>query len=513
MAQRMGHEQARIPFDSTRKRSIVAVLHPDMTDTVRVYVKGAPEIIIPNCTTHYNISGQKVPLSDESMDYILKDTMRDAMTTKGFRTLAFSYRDFSSGEFDAIKQQTNNFRNEDSIQMLESNNTFLALVALNDPVRPRVQHVIKFAEKGNINVRMITSDNLDTAKTVAADCGILDAALIGSGSSPEIQNQYAMNASNFREIVGGLQNDVGQDGNTRYFPGNQQAFDQVIDTLKVLARANPADKLLVVAGLKAQGKMVAVVGDGLNDIPAFKTADVSFAMMSGTAMAKNSASMVLTNDDFESCLRAVMWGRNIYSNIKRFLQFQITCNFSCLVVVFIGYLYLTESPLGAVQLLWINLIMDALAALALATAPPITTVIFEPAVTGETQILQRVIWRQIYGITLWNIFVMMLMIFAGKSLFDLDYSNSEQTTDTFDGELTAGAQAKKTHLTIIFNVFVFLQFFNEINCRVVGPRELNVFKKFFSNWWFIIIMAVVFVVQWSACNWLFFLFDTYELTA
>lgn len=286
----------------------------------------------------------------------------------------------------------------------------------------------------------------------------------------------------------------------------------MIDTLKVLARANPEDKLLVVAGLKAQDKKVAVIGDGINDLKAFETADVSFAMASGTSVARNSASMVLTDNDFEACMRSVMWGRNIYGNVKRFLQFQITCNFSVIVTVFIGYLYLTESPLSAVQLLWINLIMDTLAALALATTPPHASVIREPPMTSEQPILTRVIWRQIYGVTLWNVIVMMIMIFLGKVMFDLDYANSEQTTDSVDGELTSGALAKKEHLTIIFCTFVFLQFFNEFNCRVVGPREFNVFKGFFRGWMFIFVMAVIFCVQWLACNWFAWFFDTTPLS-
>ena len=174
-----------------------------------------------------------------------------------------------------------------------------------------------------------------------------------------------------------------------------------------------------------------------------------------------------------------MWGRNIYSNMKRFLQFQITATFSMLITVLLGYLYLTESPLSAVQLLWINLIIDLLAALALATKLPYPSVIHEPATTDESNILNKVIWRQIYGITLWNVAVMSIFIFSGKWMFGLEYVASDQTTETFNGELTFGAEQKKLHLTLIFNVFVFLQFFNEINCRVVGARDFNVFSYIF----------------------------------
>lgn len=178
-------------------------------------------------------------------------------------------------------------------------------------------------------------------------------------------------------------------------------------------------------------------------------------MGSGASYAKNKSSMVLTNDNFESCLRAMMWGRNIYTNIKRFLQFQITVNFSCLIIIFIGMIFLLESPLNATQLLWINLIMDILGALALATLPPLTSIVRQRAASDQESILTPVIWRQIYGMTLWNVFVMFIIIYLGKPMFDLSYSRSTQSNDPTDEGL-----AKKQHFTIIFNTFVFLQVFN-----------------------------------------------------
>jgi len=158
----------------------------------------------------------------------------------------------------------------------------------------------------------------------------------------------------------------------------------VIENLKVIARADPIDKDLVASGLKIMGRKVIVVGDGLNDIEALETADVSFAMGSGCSLAKQSANMVLTGDNFVALAKSIMWGRNIYTNIKRFLQFQITCNLSCLLVVGIGYIYLFESPLNAIMLLWINMIMDTMAALALATTPPFTNIMKQGPTTKNT---------------------------------------------------------------------------------------------------------------------------------
>jgi len=187
-----------------------------------------------------------------------------------------------------------------------------------------------------------------------------------------------------------------------------------MDTLVVIGRAKPLHKQLVAVGLQEMGRKVAVIGEGITDLAAFESADVSFAMGSGCSLTRNRASMVLIDDNFESCIRALLRGRNIYSNIKRFLQFQITVNFSILACILIGICYLFESPFNAVMLIWINLIMDVLAALALATAPPLARVISEKAISQDVPILQPEIWRQVWGLTIWNVIVVSVMIFFGR---------------------------------------------------------------------------------------------------
>jgi len=165
--------------------------------------------------------------------------------------------------------------------------------------------------------------------------------------------------------------------------------------------------------------------------------------------------MVLLDDDFYDAINAVMYGRNIFTNIKRFLMFQVTANFSVIITIFISFIYLTESPISSTQLLWINLIIDTFAALALATMPPMNSVLREPANDANHSILEKCQWRQIYGVTVWNTIVMCIIIFGGKALFDLEYTNATQMTEHGDnGKLTQGAIDKRTHFTIIFNVFV-----------------------------------------------------------
>lgn len=196
-------------------------------------------------------------------------------------------------------------------------------------------------------------------------------------------------------------------------PENAEAFLAVVPNLRVLARATAADKHLLVAGLKALDRRVVSTGDGINDVYALESADVGLAMGSGCSAAKEAADLILTDDDFEASLRAVMWGRNIYHNVSRFLQFQVTVNISALLTVFIGACYFTESPLSAVQLLWINLLMDTFAALALATEPPLPSVIKGPPFAQRAPILSGPVWRQILGVSAWNVLVMTILIFFG----------------------------------------------------------------------------------------------------
>jgi Ca2+ transporting ATPase len=222
---------------------------------------------------------------------------------------------------------------------------------------------VQYAQKGNITVRMVSGDNLETAKAVAIKAGIL--------SEEESRDRYAcMSADEFRKIVGGMRKELEKDGSVKLYVQNKKEFLTIANRLRVLGRAIPSDKLLLVTGLKEQNKTVAVTGDGINDVDALKNADVGFAMGSGCSVAKDAADMILVEDNFEATMKAVMWGRNIYDNVRRFIQFQVTVNFSCLAVVFIGAVFKGESPLQVVQLLWINLIMDTLAALALATERP-----------------------------------------------------------------------------------------------------------------------------------------------
>ena len=185
-----------------------------------------------------------------------------------------------------------------------------------------------------------------------------------------------------------------KDGSVRMEITNKKEFQQIANRLRVLGRAIPYDKHLLVVGLRELGKTVAATGEGINDVDALRAADVGFAMGSGVSIAKDSSDMILTTDNFEATMNAVMWGRNIYQNVRRFVQFQVTVNFTALVVVFISAIIKGESCLTSIQLLWINLIMDTLAALALATERPHPSIIRNPPIKrGKDNIMTKAIWR------------------------------------------------------------------------------------------------------------------------
>lgn len=205
MLETSGRIKATIPFDTKYKNSIVAVAHPQMEDTVRVYVKGAPENIVENCNAFFDERGDKSAFGNETKDYVLANIMRDAMTKQGFRVIAFSYKDYSVDDFNNFAPDS--FHDENVRKELESDQTFIGMVAMKDPLRNRVKQVTEYARKGGINIRLISGDNLDTAKAAAVDAGILTAEEFNSDAPLDEQRKYCMDASDFREKVGALETD------------------------------------------------------------------------------------------------------------------------------------------------------------------------------------------------------------------------------------------------------------------------------------------------------------------
>lgn len=261
---------------------------------------------------------------------------------------------------------------------------------------------------------MVTGDNLDTAKAIAIEAGILKKDQIGK--------KYAcMDGKTFREACGGLRKVETQSGLLREEIVDQKTFREIAANLQVLARSSPEDKYMLVTGLRDLGNTVAVTGDGTNDAPALKRADVGFAMgISGTEVAKEAADIILLDDNFASIVTAVKWGRNIFTCVRKFLQFQLVINIGAIFIILLNSLICPPQaqPLGTLQLLWINILMDTFAALALATEEPSEALLDERPYKRTDSIFTPVMWRNIIGQTIYQI-----ALFNGL-LFYFRYNNT-----------------------------------------------------------------------------------------
>merc|ERR1719438_398443 len=347
--------------------------------------------------------------------------------------------------------------------------TCLCIVGIEDPVRDEVPMAIKQCQRAGITVRMVTGDNINTARAIATKCGIIRP---GDG-------YLVMEGKEFNKRVRDpMTNEIRQD-----------LLDKIWPRLRVLARSQPIDKYTLVKGIidstiSAGREVVAVTGDGTNDAPALKKADVGFAMgIAGTDVAKEASDIILTDDNFTSIVKAVMWGRNVYDSISKFLQFQLTVNVVAVIVAFTGACVITTSPLKAVQMLWVNLIMDTLASLALATELPTPELLLRKPYGRTSPLISATMMKNILGQSLYQLVVGFGILFYGDKMFDIESGRG--------AELSA---PPTIHFTMVFNSFVMMTLFNEINARKIHGQR-NVFKGFFSNWIYYTIWIGTFLSQ------------------
>eukprot|EP01087_Luapelamoeba_hula_P022590 TRINITY_DN813_c0_g1_i1.p2 TRINITY_DN813_c0_g1~~TRINITY_DN813_c0_g1_i1.p2 ORF type:complete len:988 (-),score=216.19 TRINITY_DN813_c0_g1_i1:69-3032(-) len=421
------------PFSSARKRMSTLVAGEKKGN--RLYSKGASEIVLSRCTNVMDAEGKTQALDAKANKELL--SVIERLAKDGLRTIAIAYRD--------IEQELK----WDDEEAVEKDLTLIGIVGIRDPPRDEVPAAVKRCQSAGIVVRMVTGDNLETAKKIAEECGIYTGA-------PGI----AIEGPVFRAM-------------------SDEEKDKIIPNIQVMARSSPADKYTLVTRLKAYGHVVAVTGDGTNDAPALSAAHVGFAMgIAGTEVAKEASDIILMDDNFSSIVKAVMWGRNVYDSIRKFLQFQLTVNVVAVLLAFVGAVTNEhgESPLKPVQLLWVNLIMDTMAALALATEPP-TDSLLERQPYGKTDpLITNTMWKMILGQAAYQLIVNLVVLYYGHHIFGVEK----------DGDV---------HLTIVFNVFVLCQLFNELNARRIYD-EMNVFSGFFTNRIFLAVLAFTVAAQY-----------------
>lgn len=375
-------------FNSAKKMASIIVRRGNV---LRLYNKGAAEMVLAECSQYVEETGSRNPINSEKRAE-LAQTIKE-MASRGLRTLAITYTDFEPTEFsfgpkgEPLDDPTNGLRG--FAEAPEENLILMAIVGIKDPVRKEVPDAVQQCKNAGIHVRMVTGDNIFTAQHIARECGILTDGI-------------AMEGPDFRRRA---EQDV-------------ETLKKELPKLQVLARSSPTDKHTLVSLLRGLGEVVAVTGDGTNDAPALKESDVGLAMgIAGTEVAKEAADIVIMDDNFSSIVKAVLWGRSVFSNIRKFLQFQLTVNVVALVVAFVAAMVGGETPLNVLQLLWVNLIMDTLAALALATENPTPDLLDEKPHGRDEPLLSQTMIKHILLQSLYQLVVIFVVLYSFPTIF------------------------------------------------------------------------------------------------
>lgn len=425
-------------FNSEKKRSGVSIKR-FADNTIHVHWKGAAEMILAMCSDYCESNGIVKSMDEDDRSKI--GNIIQGMAASSLRCIAFAHKKLTEEEIN--KDNDDNTRK----RLEETGLTLLGIVGLKDPCRPGAKKAVEICKSAGVRIKMITGDNIFTAKAIATECGILE-------FNHQLETGVVIEGVEFRNYT------------------HEERMEKV-DKICVMARSSPFDKLLMVECLKKRGDVVAVTGDGTNDAPALKEADIGLSMgIQGTEVAKESSDIVILDDNFASVATVVRWGRCVYNNIQKFIQFQLTVNVAALVINFIAAVSAGEVPLTAVQLLWVNLIMDTLGALALATERPTDELMQRPPVGRTEPLITNIMWRNLLAQALYQISILLTLQFQGESIFNV-------TPEVND--------------TIIFNTFVLCQVFNEFNARKLEKQ--NVFKGLHQNHLFLGIIGITIILQ------------------
>ncbi|RLN15819.1 hypothetical protein C2845_PM02G12970 [Panicum miliaceum] len=413
-------------FNSDKKRSGV-LIRDNATGAVTAHWKGAAEMVLANCSAYVGTDGAARQLGGEqrrNLEKVISD-----MAAGSLRCIAFAYKQVD-GEHTKIDDE---------------DLTLLGFVGLKDPCRPEVRTAIEACTKAGVAVKMVTGDNVLTAHAIAKECGII---------SDNDRDGVVIEGHEFRAMS----------------PEEQL---EIVDRIRVMARSLPMDKLVLVQRLKQKCHVVAVTGDGTNDAPALKEADVGLSMgIQGTEVAKESSDIVIMNDNFDTVVTATRWGRCVFNNIQKFIQFQLTVNVAALIINFVSALTSGKMPLTTVQLLWVNLIMDTMGALALATDKPTKALMRRPPIGRTAPLISNAMWRNLAAQAAFQVAVLLALQYRGRDVFGV---------------------GEKANGTMIFNAFVLCQVFNEFNAREIERK--NVFAGVLRNRMFLGIIAVTIAMQ------------------
>ena len=563
----------QIPFDSKRKRMTTFVSNSNFPTQYRLFTKGGAENVKNICKYYLDPDiGDKRQLGDQQLT-LIKDKI-NKFNKQMLRSLYICYKDISKEEYDEAENENSNIDQKELV--------FVAVVGIRDSLRNGVKEAVLKCQKARVNVIMVTGDNIVTATAIAKDCNILGNEVNlenmtpndveedpDNSNIPEKREEHIKNIMNnkpkaitgntFYIAIGGLIcKTCGEETNICKCPKTQAEAEQIskktgqpkrdikCDTikdkirfieltrnLKVMARSQPIHKYALVLGLRELEKIVAVTGDGTNDAPALSKSDVGFAMFAGTDIAKEASDIIIMDNNFPSLVVAIIYGRNIYDNIRKFLHFQLTVNFCACLLVFTCACIGNETPLTTIQMLWINLIMDSLGSLALATEPPYEDLLNRNPTKKDESIINGKMWKHILIQSLFQLGLLLFLYLYAPHFIEeddpvrlaenliikqcygkmpghtLDHRIIYGTITKWDNsdkllpgmtEIECGGYADRqdlnvafdhfvnvngasTHMTIVFNIFVIYTLFNQLNCRVIND-QFNIFIRIEKNFFF-----------------------------
>lgn len=459
----------------------------------RLLIKGASEIVKRCCSHYLDKNGDVQQMTDamsEQYDGIIQSYAENAL-----RTICIAYKDIEENQDGPEHDEPK----EEEIKNIETAGlTLICILGIMDIVRTEVPEAVRICEEAGVTVRMVTGDNIITARAIAKNCGIIK-------EGEELNDKACVEGPEFSKAMGGLINEGEENERVK----NMKEFRKYIPHLKVMARSRPEDKYLLVTGLKNCGATVAVTGDGTNDAMALRKADVGFGMgIAGTQTCKKAADIIIQDDSFHNVVKACSWGRNVFDNIQRFLQFQLTVNVNALFTVLISSLVTGETPLHAIQLLWVNMIMDSLAALALATEMPKPELLKRPPQNREDHIVSRKMLKHIMLMAIWMCITIYFFVFYGENVIpesDPRWQYDRPGCCVFPGrgkdwddEPLYSPHLKEDgdsrHMTWIFHFFVFMQIWNMICARKIHD-EWNLCEGLFSNVSFVLVWLFIFLGQ------------------